>query len=172
MCTSSIRLNNKEVPFANEAKYLGMTLDAKLRWKSHVKKKREELDFKYSKMYWLLGRNSSLSTYNKLLLYRQILRPVWLYGIQLWGCARKSNINTIQKFQNKVLRNAVNAPYFVRNSDLHRDLQMEEVDVMITKAARNHEETLHNHQNIQALHLIDNSNTVRRLKRKKPTDLV
>lgn len=78
----------------------------------------------------------------------------------------------IQKFQNKVLRNVVNAPYFIRNSDLHRDLQLETVDIMIAKAARNHEETLHNHQNVQALHLVDNSTTVRRLKRKKPSDLV
>jgi uncharacterized protein with GYD domain len=33
-----------------------MTLDAKLRWKAHVKKKREELGLKYKKMYWLMGR--------------------------------------------------------------------------------------------------------------------
>ena len=46
----------------------GMTLDARLRWKVHVKKKRQELDIKLKKMYWLLGRKF------KLLLYNQILR--------------------------------------------------------------------------------------------------
>jgi hypothetical protein len=35
------------VPYENTAKYLGMTLDAKLRWKPHVKKKKEELELKY-----------------------------------------------------------------------------------------------------------------------------
>jgi hypothetical protein len=66
-----------------------MTLDAKLRWKAHIKKKQEELQIKFRKMYWQLGRRSELSVYNKLILYKQVLRPVWTSGIQLWGCAKK-----------------------------------------------------------------------------------
>jgi hypothetical protein len=31
-----------------------MTLDAKLRWKEHIRKKRDELNIKFRKMYWLL----------------------------------------------------------------------------------------------------------------------
>jgi hypothetical protein len=59
-----------KVPYANTAKYLGMTLDAKLRWKEYIKKKkkRDELNIKFRKMYWLLGRNSELSVHNKLTL--------------------------------------------------------------------------------------------------------
>ena len=34
-----VSINNQKVPHANTAKYLGMNLDAKLRWKAHVKKK-------------------------------------------------------------------------------------------------------------------------------------
>jgi hypothetical protein len=74
------------VLYANTAKYLGMTLDTKLRWKEHIKKKCDELNIKFWKMYWLLGRNSELSVHNKLTLYKQVIRPVWSYGIQLWGC--------------------------------------------------------------------------------------
>jgi hypothetical protein len=37
------------------AKYLRMTLDDKLRWKEHIKKKRDALNIKFRKMYWLLG---------------------------------------------------------------------------------------------------------------------
>jgi hypothetical protein len=71
-----VTINNQKAPYANTAKYLGMALDAKLRWKAHVKKKREELDLRLKKMYWLIGRNSSLSLHNNLLLYKQILKPV------------------------------------------------------------------------------------------------
>jgi len=74
-------MNGKTIPHSQTAKYLGMTPDAKLQWKGHVKKKREELGLKYKHMYWLMGRRSALSTHNKLVLYKQILKPVWTYGI-------------------------------------------------------------------------------------------
>ena len=130
-----IFMNQKIVPYENTAKYLGMTLDTKLRWKSHVKKKREELKLKYRKMYWLLGRYSALSIYNKLLLYQQVLKPIWTYGIQLWGCTSQSNRLIIQRFQNKVLRGIVNAPWYIRNDNLHTDLNVETVDTVIKKYA-------------------------------------
>jgi hypothetical protein len=78
-------------------------------------------------MHWPIGRNCSLSIHNKRLLNKQILKPVWTYGIQLWGCTKQSNIDIIQRFQNKLLRNIVKAPWYIRNNDLHRDL---EVDVV------------------------------------------
>jgi hypothetical protein len=53
-----IFINGTKVPYANTAKYLGMTLDAKLRWKEHIKKKRDELNIKFRKMYWLLELSS------------------------------------------------------------------------------------------------------------------
>jgi hypothetical protein len=34
-----IEINSQKIPYANTAKYLGMTLDAKLKWKEHIKKK-------------------------------------------------------------------------------------------------------------------------------------
>jgi hypothetical protein len=119
-----------------------MALDAKLRWKVHVKKKREELGLKYKHMYWLMGRRSALLTHNKLVFYKQILNHVWAYGIELWGCAKPSNNAIIQRFQNKVVRNIVDAPWYVRNGDLHRDLKMDMVTAEISRYARKHEERL------------------------------
>lgn len=168
----SLDINGTIVPYENNAKYLGMTLDAKLRWKEHVKKKRTELGLKYRQHYWLLGRNSKLTIDNKILIYNQILKPVWLYGIQLWGCARNSNIKPIQTFQNKVLRNIVDAPWYVRNSDLHRDLNIPTVKDEIKRFAGRHEARLHLHVNAEALQLLDNQHLVRRLKRPKPFELV
>jgi hypothetical protein len=85
-------LNNKPIPQAENAKYLGMYLDRRLTWRKHIDAKRKHLGLKFNKMYWLMGRNSSLTMENKLLLYKSILKPVWTYGIQLWGSASKSNI--------------------------------------------------------------------------------
>jgi len=91
-----ITINDKVIPHSNTAKYLGMTLDAKLRSKAHVKKKREDLGLKHKKMYWLRGIRPVLSIHNKLRLYKQILKPVWTYGMQLWGCTEQRNNDIIQ----------------------------------------------------------------------------
>ncbi|KAL1115248.1 hypothetical protein AAG570_007279 [Ranatra chinensis] len=40
---------------------------------------------------------------NKLTIHNMILKPTWTYGIELWGSARKSNIDRIQSFQSKTL---------------------------------------------------------------------
>lgn len=167
-----IFINNQAVPYANTAKYLGMNLDAKLKWKEHIKKKREELNLKYRKMYWLLGRNSDLSVENKIMLYKQVLRPVWTYGIQLWGCTKKTNTEIIQKFQNKVLRGIVNAPWYIRNSDLHRDLQIETVTEVVRKHAVSHNQRLHSHINSEMESVLNTRGNVRRLRRTKPHELM
>jgi hypothetical protein len=92
-------------------------------------------------MYWLLGHNSELSVHIKPILYKQVICQVWSYGIQLWGWASDSNIEVIQRYQNKVLKCIVNAPWYVRNSD-HRDLGVETITDIIAKFANSHEEAL------------------------------
>lgn len=54
--------------------------------------------------------------------------------MQLWGCAKKSNINIIQRCQNKILRGIVNAPWYIRDKDLHRDLGIPIVEDEIGRA--------------------------------------
>jgi hypothetical protein len=55
-------------------------------------------------LYWLLGRKSKLSTNNKPLLYKAILKPIWTYRILLWGMASTSNIEILERFQSQTLR--------------------------------------------------------------------
>jgi len=43
-----IIMNGKTIPHSQTAKNLGITLDAKLRWKVYIKKKRDELGLKYT----------------------------------------------------------------------------------------------------------------------------
>jgi hypothetical protein len=75
-----------------EVKYLGLRFDRKLTWHEHIFVKWKQPGITLTKMYWLLRHKSKLSTNNKLLLYKTILKPIWTYGIQLWGTASTSNI--------------------------------------------------------------------------------
>jgi hypothetical protein len=83
-----------------------------------------------------MGRISALSIHNKLMLYKQILKPVWTYSIQLWGYKKQINTDIIQRFQNKVPRNIVDAPWYIRNADVHRDLQMEVLQMKLEISLR------------------------------------
>jgi hypothetical protein len=77
-------------------------------------------------MCWLLGRKSQLSLSNKLLLYKTILKPIWTYGIQLRSTASTSNIEILERFQSKALR-IVDAPRYVQNTLIRRNLQIPSV---------------------------------------------
>jgi len=76
---------------------------------------------------------------------------VWTFGIQLWGCTKPNNTAIIQRFQNKVLRNIVDAPWYVSNTDLHRDLKMEMVMAEIRRFTRKHEERLLHQDNAEVI---------------------
>ena len=65
----------------------------------------------------------------------------------------------------------MNAPWYVRNSDIHRDLGIPDVATEIQRFAAKHEARLHQHVNIEAIQLLNNS-SIRRLKRTKPFELV
>jgi hypothetical protein len=65
----------------------------------------------------------------------------------------------------------VNAPWYIRNNDLRRDLLVDFVTSEIQRFAQKHEERLH-HENTEAIQLLDNMDIVHRLQRKKPFELV
>jgi hypothetical protein len=75
-------------------------------------------------MYWLIGRNSKLSSENKIVLYKAIIKPIWTYRMEIWGCASKYNISIIQRSQSQILRMISSAPWYVPNITLHEDLNV------------------------------------------------
>ncbi|KAF0709388.1 Uncharacterized protein FWK35_00030205, partial [Aphis craccivora] len=104
-----------------------------------------------------------------------LLKPIWTYGLQLWGSAKISNTNRIQTFQNISLQRLSNAPPYISNYILHNDLHMrtivEEARIFYTRFHKR----LHSHPNplindLSILTLPGNPN--RRLKRKWCRDLL
>jgi hypothetical protein len=120
-------------------------------------------------MYWIIERKSKLSLENKLLIYKTILKPIWTYGIPLWGTASNSNIEILQRFQNKVLISIVNAPWYVPNILLHTNLQISTVKAEITNFSTKYREKLITRPNELTPALLEEE--PRRLKRFKPTEL-
>jgi hypothetical protein len=59
-----------------------------------------------------------------------------LYGIQLWWCAKHINIKIIPTISNKVLGAMVNTPWYVRDVDIHRNLDILTIKEEIKKFGR------------------------------------
>ena len=163
-------INNTIIPSKDSVRYLGMTLDRRLTWKKHISEKTKQLKEKLRKFYWLTSRRSKLNIQNKITLYKALIKPVWTYGIQLWGTASNSNIEILQRFQSKTLRFLLNAPWYVTNKTIHRDLKIPTVKDEIHKSRSRYNTRINNHHNPLVIQLLDTTDQIRRLKRKYPPD--
>lgn len=167
----SVNINNEPIPKVENVKYLGLTLDRRLNWKPHIKSKIKQLKIKTQRMFWLLGPRSQLNLNNKTRLYKAVLKPVWTYGIQIWGTASYSNIDIIERYQSKTLRQITNAPWFITNKHIRQDLKISPVREEISKFCENYLQRLSDHVNPLAIALLDESTVTRRLKRVHVLDL-
>jgi len=68
----------------------------------NLKSKRETLNNRLHLLRPIF--ESKLSIRSKSILYTSLLRPVWAYGTQIWGCAEPSQTRTKQAFQSISLR--------------------------------------------------------------------
>jgi hypothetical protein len=59
----------------------------------------------------------------------------------------------------------VNAHWYIRNNDFHRDLQVDVVSSEIRMFVPKHEGRLHHHEKVEAIQLLDNTCIMRRLQR-------
>jgi hypothetical protein len=128
-----VHINIVQLPQTEEVKYLGLHLDRRLTWHKHIFTKWKQLGITLTKMYWLLGLKSKHTTNNKLFIYKTVLKSIWTYRIQLWGTASTSNIEILECFQSKVLRMITDAPWYVPNTVIWKDLQIPTVKHKISR---------------------------------------
>ena len=96
---------------------------------------------------------------------KTVLKPIWTYGIELWGCASTSNVAVIQRYQSKLLRTITKAPWYVSNHTLHQDLRVPPVRKVFQERTATYRSALDSHPNPFVVPLLHPSNN-RRLKRR------
>lgn len=90
------------------------------------------------------------------------------YSIQIWGAAKKSNINILQSFQSISLRVITGAPWFVSNQSLHNDLKILTLPELASQSNKKLHTAIINHLNLCSL--TNPINPLRRLKQHWPRD--
>jgi hypothetical protein len=103
-------------------------------------------------------------------MYKTILKPIWTYGIQLWGTASTSNIEILECFQLTTLRMKVDTPWYVPNMVTQRDLQIPTVKEEISRYSSQYSARLSAHPNDLIVNLTELPDN-RRLQRHLPNDL-
>ncbi|KAH8373685.1 hypothetical protein KR093_003287, partial [Drosophila rubida] len=73
-----LTLNNTVVPIATEVTYLGVHLDRRLTWRSHIEAKRTHVKLKAKSLHWLINSRSPLRLDYKVLLYNTVFKPIWM----------------------------------------------------------------------------------------------
>ena len=168
-------LNNILIPSSDITRYLGLHLDKRLTWNPHTKLKRQDMNRRYKLLLRLLDTRSKLTLENKLLIYKAIIRPIWTYGLELWGSTKPSNSYRIQILQSRILRKITDAPFYVSNLSLHLDLQIPFVKDLAKSRYSLFKSTFSSHPNPLVRSLGSSTlpdNPRRRLKRTWPRDLL
>ncbi|GFW63252.1 RNA-directed DNA polymerase from mobile element jockey [Trichonephila clavipes] len=119
-----VNIFNQPVPWVTEYKYLGLILDTKLNFAKHTCTTNQKVAGMRRILNRVISPKSKLALRHKVLLYKVILRPIMLYAFDIWAGAAVTHLKRLHTLQNIQLRRAANAPLFVRNEVLHKDLNV------------------------------------------------
>lgn len=112
-------MDNESIEWVDDVKFLGLHLDKKLLYKHHIGLSIEKAQRVFKLLYSLLHRRSKLSTIQKMLIYKCIIRPVFMYGSPVWSSCAEMHLRKIQIFQNKCLKTFFNLPWRYETANLH-----------------------------------------------------
>jgi hypothetical protein len=128
-----IQLNNKGIPWCQSIKYLGIIFDTKMIFNKQIGATVDKINKLIRILYPFINRNASLSTCNKLLLFKVVFQPILLYGAAVWHDCAKSHINKLQVAQNKILKMMLNLPFYFSTARLHSKTG---IDFVVDKACQ------------------------------------
>lgn len=116
---SRLRINNIDIPWSNNVKYLGVTLDSRLKFVTHVKEIKKKATRIRGMLYPIIGRKSPIPTKTKINIYCMYVRSVLTYAGPAWAPAiSKSNWKSLEAVQNIALRTILATPLYVNNKTL------------------------------------------------------
>lgn len=102
--TRGVTLEGIETEWKDSVKYLGLHLDRKLTYKVHIDYIVSRTEKMIRALYPLISRNSKLSTDNKLLIYKTMLRPSITYASPVWSSCALTHRLRLQRLQSKTLK--------------------------------------------------------------------
>jgi hypothetical protein len=119
-----VQFLGEPIQWVDTARYLGVILDTRMTWSPHFVQVRKKAAQKLGLLGCRLHRRSGLSITNRVLLYKQLIRPMMDYACPIWRSTSCSHVRKLQVLQSKCLHIAIGAPWYVSNVQIHEDLEV------------------------------------------------
>ena len=160
----SVSLNNEIIISKRSVKYLGIHFSELFKFNSHINSIIKKANFAFHLVHPLMRIRQGLPTLTKLLLYKQLIRPIITYGFPVWFTISKSYMEKISRFERKILRVCTNLyrkpsnSHYFSNKTLYEKANIEPIDQYLVKLAKQSLTKLNDHpndliKNISALEL-------------------
>ena len=133
---TEIKINNQTIIWNNKdqsIKYLGVFLNEKLTWKTHINKKLNQAYTRMRLLYLLLNYSSTLQNKCSLLSFNIYINYKTINNIRMpcMGCCLLKKVKKLQTIQNKFFRITLKSPWFMRNKQLHNNTAIPYLDKWI-----------------------------------------
>ena len=123
-----LKIRENELEVVQKTKYLGVQIDCNLDWKEQIR----AVSTKVSRAIGFLRHAKSFLPMASLkTLYTGIVEPHCRYCCSVWGCARSTNINQLQKLQNRAARIITNSSFDTPSRPLITELGWKTVEELI-----------------------------------------
>ena len=120
----NLKINDNVIEYVSEYKYLGVFVDSKLNFKSHI----NHLSIKLSKVVGILRCLRYLPTSVLKLLYFSMFFSVVNYCILIWGSAPSTTLTPLFLAQKKAIRIASHAEFLAHTDPLFKELNTLKLD--------------------------------------------
>lgn len=117
-----LRMGSHKLRFGTTVKYLGVTFDRNLSFVRHTRNIKHLTDKRLGQMNNLTKHSRGLNSTRRNQLVKTIAIPTATYGMELWALGSTKAHEIMRTCQNKSIRRALGAPWYVRNSTLRNDV--------------------------------------------------
>ena len=123
-----LKIRENELEVVQKTKYLGVQIDCNLDWNEQIK----AVSTKVSRAIGFLKHAKSFLPMASLkTLYTGIVEPHFRYCCSFWGCAGSTDINQLQKLQNRAARIITNSSFDTPSRPLITELGWKTVEELI-----------------------------------------
>ena len=123
--TKNILMEANTIKWSTKAKYLGVTIDSKLHFTSHITDTMNKTKAAKHCLFPVINKNSPIPLNMKLYIYKTYLRPILTYAGPAWASNISENSwKKLESTQSGILRTITDSQWFVRNSTIRNSAEI------------------------------------------------